>query len=481
MQNTSKVQQAADWLAARLGPLKSDAVGVILGTGLGRWADGLGGQRVLYADIPGFPRSTVESHAGALIKGEVGGRQVLALSGRFHLYEGYEPDEVCLAVRALALLGLGTLIITNAAGALNPQFETGSLMVITDHVNATGQTPLRGPIVEYWGERFPEMSRVWCRAFSDIALTGRTPGPARGARGLRPGHGPQLETPAETRIAAGARRRRRGHVHGHGGHRRRHMGVALLGISCLTNKKLPDCMGETSLAEVIAQPRRPRPPGRAPLGGHPATSGRRGLMPDRPRPGGCGVITPPHLASPTRAGWRPCWPRRSESDGRRPGPGLGCGSGEYRHLFVGRTYLGLDLEDREFTPKLGQNVAFALADAHRLPLTDGCAAFILCAYAFDRFAAPEAAMAEIARVLTPGGAAFLALPAAAVKAFDLPLYGLRRLGFLRDSSLGPDPHKTGNITGPAELRALDGRHGPHCPPHGPGRPLRIPADTRWLW
>ena len=254
MQNTSNVQQASDWLAARLGPLKTDAVGVILGTGLGRWADGLGGQRVLYADIPGFPRSTVESHAGALIKGEVGGRQVLALSGRFHLYEGYEPDEVCLAVRALALLGVGTLIITNAAGALNPQFETGSLMVITDHVNFTGQTPLRGPNVESWGERFPDMSRVWSRSFSDIALTEAARLGQRVERGVYVQvMGPQLETPAETRMLRTLGADAVGMSTVMEAIAAHHMGVALLGISCLTNKNLPDCMGETSLAEVIAQ------------------------------------------------------------------------------------------------------------------------------------------------------------------------------------------------------------------------------------
>lgn len=254
MQNHTDVTRAAAHVRQALSQPHPAETGIVLGTGLGDWAENLPEiQSFDYADIPGFPCSTVQSHAGKLTAATVGGKPVWIQRGRFHLYEGREPHEVCMGVRTMAELGVKRVVITNAAGALNPQFDAGGLMAITDHINFTGRSPLAGPNVDQWGDRFPDMSRAYDAQLRDLALdTARELG-IRLERGIYIGvTGPNLETPAETRafrilgadavgmstvletIAA------------------RHMGLDVLGISCLTNKNLPDCMAETSLEEVIA-------------------------------------------------------------------------------------------------------------------------------------------------------------------------------------------------------------------------------------
>lgn len=254
MQNQQLVETATEHLRDRVASALPAAAGVVLGTGLGSWMHQLQDAcKIPYADIPGFPVSTVASHAGALICGKMGGRNVLVLSGRFHLYEGYSPAEVCIGVRVLAQLGVGTLVLTNAAGALNPQFDAGTLMCITDHINATGRSPLTGPNIDAWGSRFPDMCEVWDRELRDLAVRQAARLGIRLERGVYvQTPGPQLETPAETR----AFRRLGADAVGMStvmeAIAARHMGVRLLGISCLTNKNLPDCMAETSLEDILA-------------------------------------------------------------------------------------------------------------------------------------------------------------------------------------------------------------------------------------
>jgi len=230
-------------------------VGLVLGTGLGDWVESLHSRaRLDYADIKGFPRSTVSSHSGRLLLAEIDHRQILVLQGRHHLYEGYTPDEVCFGVRVLGLLGVRTLILTNAAGGLNPLFSQGNLMVISDHLNMTGHNPLVGPNIEHWGDRFPDMSQVYDPKLQQRALqTGASQG-MRLERGVYVGVlGPSLETPAETR----AMRRLGGDAIGMStvmeAIAARHMGMKLLGLSCLTNLNLPDCMSETSFESIVAQ------------------------------------------------------------------------------------------------------------------------------------------------------------------------------------------------------------------------------------
>lgn len=144
MQNWKEVQLAVAALRRRLGaalPSRPDAA-IILGTGLSGLVERMEDTRsVPYADLPGFPVSTVASHAGAFVLGRLGGRTVLVQQGRCHLYEGFGPDKVCMGVRVMAGLGADTLILTNAAGALDPQFDAGGLMCISDQINFTGASP----------------------------------------------------------------------------------------------------------------------------------------------------------------------------------------------------------------------------------------------------------------------------------------------------------------------------------------------------
>ncbi len=255
MQNLHSVESAKESIAEKI-DIKSDCVGVILGTGLGTWADNLGGTTIPYAEIDGFPVSTVQSHKGELRLAMVHGRQVAVLSGRFHLYEGYGPDTAALGIRTLAALGVRSAVITNAAGALNPQFDAGGLMCITDHINFTSLSPLAGANVDAWGDRFPDMTEVWSKRLVALAAEQAQRHRLRLERGVYAQVlGPQLETPAETRML-----KRMGAdavgmstvVEAIAAH---HMGVELLGISCLTNKNLPDCMKQTSLDDVLSQAR----------------------------------------------------------------------------------------------------------------------------------------------------------------------------------------------------------------------------------
>lgn len=230
-------------------------IALVLGSGLGDWISPEAiRQRIPYADIPGFPVSTVQGHAGALLLIELKGVQAFVFSGRFHLYEGYSAQEVTLPIRAMALLGVETLILTNAAGALNPLFATGGLMVLTDHINMTGHNPLTGPNVDSWGPRFPDMSRVYCPELREKAMRAALACGQRLEQGVYVAvAGPSLETPAETRMfrtvgadAIGMSTVPEAIV-------AHHMGMKVLGISCLTNKNLPDCMAATSHEEILRQ------------------------------------------------------------------------------------------------------------------------------------------------------------------------------------------------------------------------------------
>lgn len=254
MQNPSDVKRAARHAAGLLGNPESGAVAVVLGTGLGGLETRFEGARTLpYAEIPGFPRSTVPGHTGRLTRGRLAGRDVFALCGRFHLYEGYDPAQVCMGVRLLGELGLTRLVLTNAAGGLDPGFETGSLMAIADHINLTGKSPLTGENHAAWGPRFPDMSRVYSPRL--MALAGRHALAAgiRLEKGVYAGVcGPQLETPAETRMLRLLGADAVGMSTVLEAIAARHMGMEILGVSCVTNVNLPDCMAETTLDDVLA-------------------------------------------------------------------------------------------------------------------------------------------------------------------------------------------------------------------------------------
>jgi purine-nucleoside phosphorylase len=145
-------------------------IGLILGSGLGGFADSLTEiTRVPYSEIPGFPRSTAIGHAGQLVIGKVGGIPVAAMQGRVHLYEGYSAQEVAFPIRVLGRMGINRLIVTNAAGGINVNFSQGALVLIRDHINLQGTNPLVGPNDDRFGVRFPDMTRAYSRQYRAIA------------------------------------------------------------------------------------------------------------------------------------------------------------------------------------------------------------------------------------------------------------------------------------------------------------------------
>ncbi|XP_053909069.1 purine nucleoside phosphorylase [Cuculus canorus] len=229
--------EAAAWLRARIGA--APQVGLVCGSGLGALAQDLEEPRTFaYADIPGFPRSTVAGHAGLLLVGRLGGAVVAVLQGRFHLYEGYSPAQVVMPVRTLALLGVHTLVLTNAAGSLSPDLLPGDLLVIRDHIDLPGlggRNALVGPNDERFGPRFPAMAAAYDRSLRRLALR-CAPAALRPRPGVYCGvGGPSYETPAECRLL----RRLGAHAVGMStvaeAVAARHCGLRLLGLSLITN------------------------------------------------------------------------------------------------------------------------------------------------------------------------------------------------------------------------------------------------------
>jgi len=177
-------------------------VAIILGTGLGALADEIRNKEVIsYSQIPGFPISTVIGHAGQLILGTIGKKSVVAMQGRFHRYEGYSLEEVAFPVRVMKRLGAEILIISNAAGGMNPLFEAGDLMIITDHINLMGDSPLIGVNDEKLGPRFPDMSQPYDRKLVALAEEVAREEKIKVQKGVYVAvTGPNLETAAEYRL-----------------------------------------------------------------------------------------------------------------------------------------------------------------------------------------------------------------------------------------------------------------------------------------
>jgi len=228
-------------------------VGVILGTGLGRVAQEIAPEAAVpYDEIPHFPVPTVEGHRGRLILGILGGRPVAVMQGRFHYYEGYDMEQVTHPVRVLKALGVCTVVVSNASGGVNPQLRAGDVTVITDHINLTGQNPLRGPNDDSLGPRFPHMYNCY-----DSGLVEQAEAAALklGIRLPRVVYawvtGPNLETAAEYRYirTIGA------DVVGMSTVPEvivaRHSGLEVLGLSVVTDMGLPDAMTAVSLEDVL--------------------------------------------------------------------------------------------------------------------------------------------------------------------------------------------------------------------------------------
>lgn len=248
-----RIQETARFLLDRT--RTRPKVGMIFGTGLGGLTDRMKSTvRIPYADIPHFPQSTIQGHRGNLVIGRLGRRPVVALDGRFHIYEGYTPQDITFPIRVMSRMGVGTLLISSAAGGLNPLFRPGELMMVTDHINLTGMNPLIGPNLDLLGPRFPDMCRAYDRDLIALARHKALGLKIALKEGVYAGLlGPSLETPAETRflrmagadavgmstvleVIAGV-----------------HCGMKVLVIVAITNVNLPDCMGAVSIEEVITR------------------------------------------------------------------------------------------------------------------------------------------------------------------------------------------------------------------------------------
>lgn len=246
------VRRVTDW---------QPEVAVILGTGLGALADEIALEATIgYADLPGFPVSTVESHEGRLLFGTLGGRRVVAMQGRFHRYEGYDLNAVTFPVRVLRALGADTLVVSNACGGMHPLWEPGDLVLLADHINLLGDNPLIGPNDDTLGPRFPDMSAPYDPDLRDIARA-----VARDLKiTLREGTyvavlGPNLETAAEYRFlriigadVVGMSTVPEVIVAIHGGMR-------VVGISIITDACLPDALEPADVAHIIATAKRAEP------------------------------------------------------------------------------------------------------------------------------------------------------------------------------------------------------------------------------
>ena len=212
-------------------------IAIVLGSGLGGFADDFDDSvGIPYEEIPGFVRSTAEGHVGQLIAGKVDSVPVLAMQGRVHYYEGYSFEEVTFPIRTFKLLGIKTLILTNAAGGINVQLTQGALMVISDHLNLMGDNPLRGPNDERFGPRFPDMSAVYSPELQELVVDEAKASGVEVRRGIYGGlSGPSYETPAEIHLLRALGADAVGMSTVPEAIVARHMGLEVLGISCITN------------------------------------------------------------------------------------------------------------------------------------------------------------------------------------------------------------------------------------------------------
>lgn len=232
---TEAIEKASSFLKSK--GVEKPEIGLILGSGLGELANEADNAVVVpYEDIPEFPVSTVEGHAGQLVYGDLGGKKVLAMQGRFHYYEGYSMQEVTFPVRVMKALGVGSLVVTNAAGGVNEDFTPGDLMIITDHINMIGVNPLHGPNDNELGPRFTDMSNAYNKEYQRLIEEAASEQDVTVQKGVYMGlSGPTYETPAEVRM-----------VRTLGGDAvgmstvpevivANHAGIKVAGISCITN------------------------------------------------------------------------------------------------------------------------------------------------------------------------------------------------------------------------------------------------------
>ena len=254
----ARVQAAAAFVRARVPA--APQIAIVLGSGLGDFASHVGDATVMpYANIPGWPPATVIGHAGKLVIGEVRGKTVAVLSGRAHFYEGHPMANVVFATRVVAALGVKTLLLTNAAGGINTSFSQGVLMVIDDHINLVGTNPLIGPNDERFGPRFPDMTEVYSTRLRAAADRAAERNGLALAHGIYVGlHGPSYETPAEIRYLRAIGGDAVGMSTVAEAVAARHVGMEVLGISCITNMAAGVLPQPLNHAEVMETAQRVR-------------------------------------------------------------------------------------------------------------------------------------------------------------------------------------------------------------------------------
>jgi purine-nucleoside phosphorylase len=248
----SKITEAANFLRERI--KKKPLIGMITGTGLGSLTEKMDVDlRLPYKEIPNFPISTIKGHKGTLVFGRLASKSVIAMEGRFHIYEGYSPKDITFPIRVMSKIGINYLFISSATGGLNQQFEPDDLMIVTDHINLTGNNPLLGPNLDQFGPRFPDMSEVYDQDLITLAREKALETGISLRQGVYVGVlGPSLETPAETRFlrmigadAVGMSTVSEVIVGVH-------CGLKIMVIVAITNVHRPEAMEKISIEEVIA-------------------------------------------------------------------------------------------------------------------------------------------------------------------------------------------------------------------------------------
>ncbi|PNR90835.1 purine nucleoside phosphorylase [Petrotoga sp. HWH.PT.55.6.1] len=250
-QYVSKVREAAKYIQEKT--TKKPRIAIILGSGLGKISQNLEDVLAIpYSDIPNFPRSTAPGHKGELMIGSLKGKDTLLMNGRFHYYEGYTMKEVTFPIRVMQELGIETLILTNAAGTLNPDFEVGVPCIITDHINFFGDNPLIGPNFDDWGPRFPDMTEVYSKSLVQEAFKSAKKINIKVYSGVYLGlSGPTFETPAEMAMMRNFGADLVGMSTVPEAIVARHAGMEILGITAITDKAVPEQLKEVSAEEVL--------------------------------------------------------------------------------------------------------------------------------------------------------------------------------------------------------------------------------------
>lgn len=247
-----KITEAATFIRDKIP--HQPLIGMIMGTGLGNLTDIIAiDTKIPYEQIPYFPAATAISHAGILVSGMLANKPIIAMHGRLHIYEGYTSNEITFPIRVMAKLGAKYLIVLSAAGGLNPLFNPGELMLVTDHINLTGGNPLIGKNIDELGPRFPDMSAAYDKNLIALCKDKATEKRITLNQGIYVGiTGPSLETPAETRFFRLIGADAVGMSTVNEVITAVHCGLKVMVITVITNRNLPDCMTPTSIEDVIS-------------------------------------------------------------------------------------------------------------------------------------------------------------------------------------------------------------------------------------